>query len=360
MIPHIDPKVDYAFKKIFGCEANAPVLIDLLNAVLHFTAEACIASVEIVNPFNEKDAAADKLSVVDIKARDQRGRLFNVEMQMCATPEYPERVLYYWAKIYGNQLERADDYDQLKPTISVTFLNDVLFRDAADFHLEFRLRSSKHPALVFSELQWMHLIELPKFRKASEELADTLDGWCYFLKNGADLDSGGLPTGLQTPAVQKAMEVLTVISKTDLERERYEASVRWERDQRSYAKAAAKAQENAAKAQEYAEKEKQNAEIERARTANAEGIARQAAAKAKEAAAKAEEATAKAEEAAAKAEVAAAKAEKAKKDGIVDRIHLSQELLNLPMTAREELHTQSVEELEERAKKLKEQLLAKP
>jgi hypothetical protein len=33
MVPGIDPKVDIVFKRLFGTEANADLLIDLLNAV---------------------------------------------------------------------------------------------------------------------------------------------------------------------------------------------------------------------------------------------------------------------------------------------------------------------------------------
>ena len=40
MIPGIDPKVDYAFKKLFAIQANVPLLLDLLNAVLKPVAEA--------------------------------------------------------------------------------------------------------------------------------------------------------------------------------------------------------------------------------------------------------------------------------------------------------------------------------
>jgi predicted transposase/invertase (TIGR01784 family) len=54
-----------------------------------------------MNPFNEKDAPDDKKSVLDIKARDQRGRKHNVEMQMVAPGTYPRRVLYYWAELHG-------------------------------------------------------------------------------------------------------------------------------------------------------------------------------------------------------------------------------------------------------------------
>jgi PD-(D/E)XK nuclease-like transposase len=33
MVPGIDPKVDYTFKRIFGREENRAVLIDMVNAV---------------------------------------------------------------------------------------------------------------------------------------------------------------------------------------------------------------------------------------------------------------------------------------------------------------------------------------
>jgi hypothetical protein len=48
-------------------------LIHLLNAVLG--PRGPIISVEILNPFQQKDFADDKLTVLDRNARDQRGRL---------------------------------------------------------------------------------------------------------------------------------------------------------------------------------------------------------------------------------------------------------------------------------------------
>lgn len=63
----------------------------------------------------------------DIKARDQAGWLYNVEMQMLALAVSSPRLLYYWAKVYGQQLAAGDDYTRLWPTISLCFVNGVLF-----------------------------------------------------------------------------------------------------------------------------------------------------------------------------------------------------------------------------------------
>ncbi len=84
----------------------------------------------------------------------------------------------------------------------------------------------------------MHLIELPKFKKTAEELASPLDVWCYFLVHGAELDTDNLPQALRSRAVPRAMEVLQMLTQSDLERERYEARLKAERDRFSFLKAA--------------------------------------------------------------------------------------------------------------------------
>ena len=79
MIPlGIKAFVDFAFKMIFGSPENSIALIGLLNAILEL--ERPITEVTILNPFNRKEFETDKFIVLDIKARDSAGRLFNIEM----------------------------------------------------------------------------------------------------------------------------------------------------------------------------------------------------------------------------------------------------------------------------------------
>ena len=88
MIPGIDPKVDYVFKKLFGTEASVPLLLSLLDAVLKPPPDRRLVTLEIIDPFNSKETPDDKLSIVDVKARDQSGRLYNIEMQMQGLPAH--------------------------------------------------------------------------------------------------------------------------------------------------------------------------------------------------------------------------------------------------------------------------------
>jgi predicted transposase/invertase (TIGR01784 family) len=93
MILAVDPKVDYAFKHLFGREATRPILVDVIDSVLDSVADQRLWDIELMNPFNPKETLDDKLSILDIKARDRGGRQFNIEMQMLAYRYYDKRIL---------------------------------------------------------------------------------------------------------------------------------------------------------------------------------------------------------------------------------------------------------------------------
>src|SRR5438128_9886896 len=95
MILDIDPKVDYAFKRVYGREENRDVLASTLEAVLAGTEFATITDLEILNAFNERNTADDKLSIVDVRARQKSGEIFNVEMQLLSFKAMRQRLLYY-------------------------------------------------------------------------------------------------------------------------------------------------------------------------------------------------------------------------------------------------------------------------
>jgi predicted transposase/invertase (TIGR01784 family) len=230
MVPGIDPKVDYAFKRLFGREPNQALSIHLLNAVLAPPPDQRVVDLELLNPFNDKDRLDDKLSILDVKARDQSGRQFNVEMQLLASRYFRQRVPYYWARLHQSQLQEGQDYRVLRPTLSICFVNTPLFPEVPAYHLVFELREREHQLLFTDDLA-VHILELPKFTKSAAELATPLDVWLYFLRHGDRLDTEALPAALAEVAeVRLAMGELQMIAQSDLERERYEARLKLQRD----------------------------------------------------------------------------------------------------------------------------------
>jgi predicted transposase/invertase (TIGR01784 family) len=178
---------------------------------------------ELLNPFNPKEALDDKLSILDIKARDKTGRQFNVEMQMLPFLHYGQRILYYTCKLHQLQFHQGQDYHELRPTISISFLNHLWFPKIPDYHLCFRLLEQKHHFPLTGDLEF-HILELPKFTKSLAELSSGLDFWLYFLRYAEMMDTEAVPSVLQQqPLVVRALEELKMLTQTDLERERYEA-----------------------------------------------------------------------------------------------------------------------------------------
>ena len=229
MIPGIDPKIDIAFKKVFGSERFGDLTAALINAVREPPPEHRVVEVEFLNPYSEKMTLDDKLSILDVKARDQSEWIYDLEMQMLVLAALSPRALYYWARSYADQLSAGEDYTRLRRTISICFVNGVVFPDWAEYHTCFRLLDPSGELCLTEDLE-IHMIELPKFGKTLAELEKDLDFWLYFLKNGEELDADALPAELERWEIRKAMGVLKMLAQSDMERALYDGRLKAKRD----------------------------------------------------------------------------------------------------------------------------------
>jgi predicted transposase/invertase (TIGR01784 family) len=125
--------------------------------------------------------------------------------------------------LHQQQLHEGQDYLELRPTVSISFLNHVMFPQVPDYHLRFRLLEQAHHFPLTDGMEF-HIIELPKFTKSATQLETTLDVWLYFLRHAATMNTDALPVALQQqPLVLQAVEELQMVTQTDEERERYES-----------------------------------------------------------------------------------------------------------------------------------------
>ncbi|WP_316354188.1 Rpn family recombination-promoting nuclease/putative transposase [Candidatus Trichorickettsia mobilis] len=228
----ISPRVDVAFKKIFGVEENKDLLISLINSIV--SNEDQVVDLTLLNPYNPQNFYRDKLSVLDIKAKGIDGKRFNIEIQISDEADYDKRALYYWAKLYTEQLRVAEDYSLLSKAIGIHILNFVSIPDAAKYHNVFHITEKDSGLLYFKDLE-LHTIELKKFTdNSNEELSDiivkvknSLDVWLAFLTRNDLLRTDNLPKILDNPELKKAINVLEVMNFTDAEREAYEEHLKW-------------------------------------------------------------------------------------------------------------------------------------
>ncbi|MDD9334694.1 MAG: Rpn family recombination-promoting nuclease/putative transposase [Rickettsiaceae bacterium] len=219
----ITPRVDLAFKKIFGVEENKDLLISLINSIVG--QEEQVAEVTLLNPYNPKSFKSDKLSILDVKAKSVDGKRFNIEIQISDEADYDKRALYYWAKLYTEQLKVAQDYSTLSKAIGIHILNFTSIPNVTKYHNVFHIVEKDSGLLYFKDLE-LHTIELNKFTDNSyEELPDilkkvknSLDMWTAFLTRHDLLNKDNLPKELDNASLKKALTVLDVMNFTDEER----------------------------------------------------------------------------------------------------------------------------------------------
>ena len=225
----LNPRVDFAFKKLFGSEENKDILISFINAVV--SKEDQVIDVALLNPYNNKEHQFDKLSILDIKATDEKGRQYNIEMQITDQVYYNQRALYYWSRLYTGQLQEGSNFDNLKKAISINVLNFDYFDAEPNYHNVFKVLHVESHKSYFEDLE-LHFIELHKFDDESSPIKTTLDRWTKFLKKAHRYDKTSFPDELKVePAIEKAFSRLNTLSLDKEEREIYEARLKWLRDE---------------------------------------------------------------------------------------------------------------------------------
>ncbi len=222
----IDPKVDCVFKALLGSPENSNLLVNFINAMLEGQLEHPIKQVEILNPYNEREFISDKLSIVDVKAKDSENQIFQIEIQLALYPSLPARILYNWADIYSQQLKSGEKYYELKATYAIWLLNDNLYPDDDTLH-HFQLRDQKGRSLI--DHCHITLVELKKFH--SQIIHNNQERWLNFFNQAEYLDDINLPDWMNTQEMQQAMSTLSRFSEKDRAYFAYQARQEYIREQ---------------------------------------------------------------------------------------------------------------------------------
>lgn len=207
----LKPKNDYVFKKIFGDERNKDILIAFLKAVLKIDIE----DVQILNSELPKENIADKKSILDIRATINNNVEIDIEIQVSRTIYMPQRSLYYWSKIYCEQLESGEKYSKLKKTICINIL-DFNTLDTNKYHSMFKIKENEEN-YVLTDLLEIHFLEMKKLDGYKEN--DDLSQWVSFIK--ADSREVLEKMAKVNPNIDKAVNVLTTMSQDKKARAEY-------------------------------------------------------------------------------------------------------------------------------------------
>ena len=181
----VNVKNDIAFRKIFGNEHKKVILISFLNAVLGLKDKDRVKEVTLLNPFQLPRIIGEKASIIDIRATDEKGATFIVEMQVADPDGFNKRVLYYTSKDYGGQILIGENYPKLRPVYFIGVL-DFNYGTGIHYLSTHLIMDEVSGECIFKDMQF-RFIELKKFHKKLHELKTIIDKWIFFIKNAENL-----------------------------------------------------------------------------------------------------------------------------------------------------------------------------
>jgi predicted transposase/invertase (TIGR01784 family) len=223
---------DVFVRYLLGSEENKDILIDFLNAVFVQKGYDLVVEINLLNPFNLKTIQASKESILDVKAKDSRGRWINIEVQIDNDGSYANRSLYYWAKSYSGQLKSGETYGTLDPAVCINLLDFEIFPQLPGYHNCFQVTEIDQPEYVLSEHLQIHFIELPKNQiKSTDEVKNDLDRWCFYFENEGSVEEEKMTVLLkENEAMGKAHKVYSEFTASDELMDMVEAREKWQRD----------------------------------------------------------------------------------------------------------------------------------
>ena len=130
-----------------------------------------------------------------------------------------QRSLYYWSKLYEEQLSEGDRYDKLSRTVCINIL-DFKYLKNDRFHNGYRLKEIETNEEL-TDLQEIHFIEIPKLKRfeSTEEIVDLLEGWVEFLRDPESEVIRKLE--MSNKEIREAKDELYRLSRNSKERELY-------------------------------------------------------------------------------------------------------------------------------------------
>jgi predicted transposase/invertase (TIGR01784 family) len=159
-----------------------------------------------------------------------RGKIINIEIQTGGNSDFINRSLYYWSRLYSSQLKESEQYDLLKPVISINLLEFILFPNLP-IHNTYMLMDDETDE-VLTDHCVMHYIEIPKL-ESSLRNGKFKDWLLYFVHEGKVNDDSRKEVNdlaEKSEEIHEAHKRYENFLSDDELRYQYEAHLKWKRD----------------------------------------------------------------------------------------------------------------------------------
>ncbi|QAA32181.1 Rpn family recombination-promoting nuclease/putative transposase [Clostridium manihotivorum] len=212
----VKPLNDFIFKKIFGEKGNEDILIAFINAVLKRTKKEQIVEVEIIdNKQLTKELILDKTGIIDVRAKTSKGENIDIEVQLTDQGNMDKRTLFYWGKMYLENIKQGQDYTTLEKVITINIL-DFEFLGTESYQSSFHLWEDIEKDYMLTDVVEIHFLELPKFRnkKGKNYRENAIERWLMFLEKDISETTLKELMSLDT-AIEKAEQKIEYLSSDE-------------------------------------------------------------------------------------------------------------------------------------------------
>ena len=212
----IKPLNDFIFKKIFGEKGNEDILISFINAVLKRTNKEPIVEIDIIdNKQLTKELILDKTGIIDVRARTSKGENIDIEVQLTDQGNMDKRTLFYWGKMYLENIKQGQDYTNLEKVITINIL-DFEFLGTESYKSSFHLWEDIEKDYMLTDVVEIHFLELPKFRKKKDKdyRENAIERWLMFLEKDISETTLKELMSLDT-AIEKAEQKIEYLSSDE-------------------------------------------------------------------------------------------------------------------------------------------------
>lgn len=210
----VKAKLDVIFKRLFADEDNLDLLHDFLSSLLEIPHDS-ITNIVVQNPEIMPESISGKFSRMDLKLT-VNDSLVNVEMQIKDEPDFRDRVLFYWAKLYSGDLKSGDEYGDLRQSISINIMNFNMF-DCPEYHSVFKIEeTTRHE--ILSDKCAIHFFELKKINRKKADKNNRMELWLQ-LVNAESEEELDMLQNTNVPEIKKAVRVIHRMSDDEKLRE---------------------------------------------------------------------------------------------------------------------------------------------
>ena len=211
-------KLDLIFKRVFGTEEHKNWLANLVANLLDIPLES-IENIEIQNTEIVPDYLNQKFSRLDFRVR-VNDEIINIELQVHFEEVYAERTLYYWSKLYSEQLKVKDAYGDAEKTVCINILNFNLF-DCKEYYSSFKIMEESRHSILTDRFSIV-FFELKKLKNARKN--KPVEVWLDLINAETE---GDLEMIESTTNVKDIHDIIFTIREMSAdEKTRYEAEMR--------------------------------------------------------------------------------------------------------------------------------------